>query len=87
METKWIDTTELELERIERRVNKEIAVHDRHISFLKRSADTCWEYPDAEEKSEKYLSLLSDAIAKRELINGLIESISKTRQILQQIKR
>ena len=71
---------------MERRVNKEIAALDRMISFLERSADACWEYPNAENNNETYLSVISEREAEKELISTLVESISKSKQILQQIK-
>lgn len=86
MEKHWIDITEQELGRMERRVNKEIAALDRHISFLERSADNCWDYPNAEENNDKYLTKIADANARKELIHSFVESLSKSKQILQQIK-
>ena len=86
MEKHWIDINEQELGRMERRVNKEIAALDRHITFLERSADNCWDYPNAENNNETYLSVLSDIEAEKELISSLVENISKSKQILQQIK-
>ena len=55
METKWIELTESDLQKIEKRVKRELANLDRQISFLERSADNAWENPNAEENNAKYL--------------------------------
>ena len=86
MEKHWIDITEQELGQMERRVNKENAALGRQISFLERSVDNCWDYPKAEENNDKYLVRIADANARKELIHSFVESLSKAKQILQQIK-
>lgn len=86
MEKTWIELTKSDLQKIEKRVKKELANLDRQISFLERSADNAWENPNAEENNDKYLTIITDANTKKELINSLVESLSKTRGILQQIR-
>lgn len=86
MEKTWIELTKSDLQRIEKRVQKEMANLDRQISLLERSADNAWENPNAEENNDKFLTAITDANARKELIHSLAESLSKTRGILQQIK-
>lgn len=86
MENTWIELTESDLQKIEKRVKRELANLDRHISFLERSADNAWENPNAEENSEKFLTAITDANARKELMYSLVESLSNSKVILQQIK-
>lgn len=86
MATNWIELTKSDLQKIEKRVKRELANLDRQISFLERSADNAWEYPNAEENSEKFLTAITDANARKELMYSLVESLSNSKVILQQIK-
>lgn len=86
MEKTWIELTESDLQKIEKCVKRELANLDRQISFLERSTDNAWEYPNAEENNEKFLTVITDANAKKELMYSLVESLSNSKAILQQIK-
>lgn len=58
-----------ELNKTIKRIERLIQVEQRTNDFLCRSSDNCWEYPNAEEKYEKYLdsiSLSDDRMAKLE---------------------
>ena len=82
MEKTWIELTESDLQKIEKRIKRELANLDRHISFLERSADNAWEYPNAEENNEKYLDKLSQVEKQKELLDELSATISKSNDIL-----
>ncbi len=58
-----------ELNKTKKRIERLILVEQRTNDFLCRSSDNCWEYPNAEEKYEKYLdsiSLSDDRMVKLE---------------------
>lgn len=82
METKWIELTESDLQKIEKRVKRELANLDRQISFLERSADNAWENPNAEENNAKYLDNLAQSEKQKELLGELSTTISKSNDIL-----
>ena len=82
METKWIELTESDLQKIEKRVKRELANLDRQISFLERSADNAWENPNAEENNTKYLDNLAQSEKQKELLGELSATISKSNDIL-----
>ena len=82
MEKTWIELTESDLQKIEKRVKRELANLDRHISFLERSADNAWENPNAEENNEKHLDKLVQVEKQKELLDELSATISKSKDIL-----
>ena len=87
METKWVELTENDLQKIEKRVKRELANLDRQISFLERSADNAWEYPNAEENSEKHLHKLAQVEKQKELLDELSATISNSKHILNLLNR
>lgn len=87
MEKTWIELTESDLQKIEKRVKRELANLDRHISFLERSADNAWENPNAEENSEKHLDKLAQVEKQKELLDELSATISKSNDILNLLNR
>ena len=87
METKWIELTESDLQKIEKRVKRELANLDRQISFLERSADNAWENPNAEENNAKYLDNLAQSEKQKELLGELSATISNSKHILNLLNR
>lgn len=87
MEKTWIELTESDLQKIEKRVKRELANLDRHISFLERSADNAWEYPNSEENNEKHLDKLAQVEKQKELLDELSATISKSNDILNLLNR
>lgn len=87
MEKTWIELTEGDLQKIEKRVKRELANLDRHISFLERSADNAWENPNAEENNEKHLDKLVQVEKQKELLDELSANISKSKDILNLLNR
>ena len=87
MEKTWIELTESDLQKIEKRVKRELANLDRHISFLERSADNAWENPNSEENNEKHLDKLAQVEKQKELLDELSATISKSNDILNLLNR
>jgi hypothetical protein len=88
MDEKSLNASLVELRRTKRRLDKVIQVERRHLDFLERSSDGCWDYPDADEKYELYtdkmqetgdrIRKLVDIIDNIEYVIGSIDSIKKT---------
>lgn len=87
MEKTWIELTKSDLQKIEKRVKRELANLDRQISFLGRSADNAWEYPNSEENNEKHLDKLAQVEKQKELLDELSATISKSNDILNLLNR
>ena len=88
MDEKIINTSLTELGRTKRRLDKLIQAERCHLAFLERSADSCWDYPGADEKYELYTNKMQEIEDRiRELVDiidnigyviGKIKSIEKT---------
>lgn len=78
----WLIKTEQDLNRIQKRIAKEIKETERHLAFLKRSSDDCWGNPNPEEEYEKYSILMGKFERKLELIENLEKSLSITQKDL-----
>ena len=87
MATNWIELTKSDLQKIEKRVKRELANLDRQIYFLERSADNAWEYPNSEENNEKHLDKLAQVEKQKELLDELLATISKSNDILNLLNR
>lgn len=87
MATNWIELTKSDLQKIEKRVKRELANLDRQISFLERSADNAWEYPNSEENNEKHLDKLAQLEKQKELLDELSATFSKSNDILNLLNR
>ena len=78
----WLIKTEQDLNRIQKRIAKEIKETERHLAFLKRSSDDCRGNPNPEEEYEKYSILMGKFERKLELIENLEKSLSITQKDL-----
>lgn len=87
MATNWIELTKSDLQKIEKRVKRELANLDRQISFLERSADNAWEYPNSKENNEKHLDKLAQVEKQKELLDELSATISNSKHILNLLNR
>lgn len=87
MATNWIELTKSDLQKIEKRVKRELANLDRQISFLERSADNAWEHTNSEENNEKHLDKLAQVEKQKELLDELSATISNSKHILNLLNR
>lgn len=81
---KTLSPTE-KLQKILREINGYIKSEQRHNDFLCRSADGCWDYPNADEKYDMYMDYISISDQKlrklekaKEEITAAIETLTSS---------
>lgn len=83
MDTKLLDISIVELGRTKRRFDKLIHKEKEHLSFLERSSDDCWTYPNANANYESYLDGMEKSQDRLNKLNDIKDNIES---ILEQIK-
>ena len=83
---KKLDLSLRDLKRIRHRLQAMGDDFQRYMSFLERSADECWAYPDADEKYDSLSKAMVKVEEKQIIISESLELITEIEDNLSKMK-